>query len=109
MATKVTKEETVTLQDGEEYEIRPLNIKNLRKFMQVVSRFQKLEGDDTEDVEGLDILVEACAVALSKKYPEIAEDTDYLEENLDMDSIAQIMRVAGGVDIAGDPNLPKAG
>jgi len=109
MATQITKEETVTLQDGQEYEVRPLNIKNLRKFMRVVSRFQQLDSEESEDIEGLDILVEACAVAFSKKYPQVAEDTDYLEENLDMDSIGQIMRVAGGVDISGDPNLPKAG
>lgn len=105
MATKVTKEETVTLQDGEEYDVRPLNIKNLRKFMTIIEGFQDVESE----VDGLEIMVEACAVALSKDYPEKAADTDYLEENLDMDSIAQILRVSGGVDISGDPNLTATG
>lgn len=105
MATKVTKEETVTLQDGEEYDVRPLNIKNLRKFMTIIEGFQDVESE----VDGLEIMVEACAVALLKDYPEKAADTDYLEENLDMDSIAQILRVSGGVDISGDPNLTATG
>lgn len=105
MATKVTKEETVTLQDGEEYVVRPLNIKNLRKFMEVIEEFQEAQSE----IEGLDVMVKACSVALQKAYPERAADEDYLEENLDMDSIAQILRVAGGVDISGDPNLTATG
>jgi len=105
MATKVNKEETVTLQDGTEVTIAPLNIKNLRKFMEVVKGFEKA----ADDLEGLDLMVEACAVALSKSNPELAEDNDRLEEVLDMPAINKIMSVAGGVDMSGDPNLPTTG
>ncbi|MCA1799848.1 MAG: hypothetical protein LC650_00955 [Actinobacteria bacterium] len=105
MATKVNKSETITLQDGKEVELKPLNIKNLRDFMAVVKKFQDVD----DEVEGLDIMIEACSVGLRKTAPEIAEDTDYLEENLDMNHIERILFVAGGVDISGDPNLQKAG
>lgn len=105
MATKITKEETVTLQDGEELTVRPLNIKNLREFMKVIKKFSQVE----DDIDGLDIMLEACQVALRKDHEEISENKEYLEDNLDMDSIAQILRVSGGVDISGDPNLTATG
>lgn len=106
MATQITKPETVTLQDGKEIEVRPLNIKNLRKFMAVIKKFEDLTEDESD---GIDIMVEAVQVALLKDHGDIADDRDYLEDNLDMNAINQIMRVAGGVDLSGDPNLPKTG
>lgn len=106
MATKVNKEDTVTLQDGTEVQVRPLNIKNLRKFMEVVQKFEKV----TTEVDGLDLMVEACQVALTKTAPKISEDREYLEENLDMPAIYKIMNVAGGVDMSGDDsNLTATG
>lgn len=105
MATKVNKTETITLQDGKEVELKPLNIKNLRDFMEVVKKFEDV--DDT--VDGLDVMIEACSVGLRKVAPDIASDTDYLEENLDMNHIERILYVAGGVDISGTPNLQTTG
>lgn len=107
MATKVNKEEKVTLQDGREIVVAPLNIKNLRRFMEVVKGFE----DVKTDAEGLDIMVDAVQVALTKADPEIADDRDYLEENLDMPAIHKIMNVAGGVDLSGDgdPNPMRTG
>lgn len=106
MATQIVKEEIVELQDGKELTVKPLNIKGLRKFMAVVKKFEDVDDDE----QGLDLMVEAVQVALTKQHPEEAEDRDYLEENLDMNAINRIMQVAGGVDMSGgDPNLPKAG
>ena len=107
MATTMIREENVTLQDGREVTVRPLNIKNLRKFMSVVQKFQDV--DETDDMAGLDLMVEAVQIALEKAAPDIADNKDYLEENLDIHAIHQIMNVAGGVDMAADPNLPTAG
>lgn len=104
MATQITKPETVTLQDGTEITVRPLSIKHLRKFMAVVKKFE----DVTDELEGIDIMVEACGAALRKDHAEIADDPE-LEDNLDMNAINQILRVAGGVDMSGDPNLPTTG
>ena len=98
MANKVNKEDVVTLHDGTELKIRPLNIKGLRKFMDVVKRF----GEISDDSDGLELMVEACQIALAKAYPEISEDRDYLEENLDLPGVYLIMEIAGGVDMAGD-------
>jgi len=105
MATKVTKAETITLQDGREVELKPLNIKNLRDFMETIKKFQEIE----DEVEGLDVMLEACAIGLRKVAPDIASNSEYLEENLDMNHIERILFIAGGVDMSGDPNLPKTG
>jgi hypothetical protein len=106
MATKIIKEEEIELQDGRKVVVRPLNIKGLRKFMAIVGKFEEVESEE----DSLDLMVEAVQIALTKADPEIADDIDYLEENLDMNSINRIMEVAGGIDMSGgDPNLPKAG
>lgn len=104
MATAVNKKETVTLKDGVKVEITPLSIKNLRKFMDVVKKFEKTK----DELEALDIMIEAVQVALCAVDEEKYADVDYLNDVLDMPTIAQIMRVAGGVDIEEDPNLVAA-
>lgn len=105
MATKITKTEEIVLEDARKIEVRPLNIKLLREFMGVIQKF----GEVDDDIGGLDIMIDAVSVALKKVAPDIAENKEYLEENLNMDNIATILSVAGGVDISGDPNLPKTG
>jgi hypothetical protein len=104
MATKVNRSEKVTLQDGTVVEIKPLNVKNLRLFMEVTKRFSETKTED----EGLNLLVEAAQIALLVADEEKFADTEYLEDVLDMNTIATIMSVAGGVDINADPNLPDA-
>lgn len=104
MATKINKTEKVTLQDGTVVEIRPLNVKNLRLFMEVTKRFAETKTEE----EGLSLLVEAAQIALLVNDEEKFADTEYLEDVLDMNTIATIMSVAGGVDINSDPNLQDA-
>lgn len=102
MATSVApKKEKVVLQDGTVVELRALNIKNLRSFMEVVKKFEGAK----EDSEGLDLMIDACQIALKTFDEEKFEDRDYLEDVLDIENIARIMKIAGGVDINQDPNL----
>lgn len=104
MATKVGKSgEKVTLQDGTVVEIKPLNIKRLRDFMEITKQFEKAK----DDAEGLDLLVRATQVALLAVDEEKYADLDELEDLLDITIIADIMRISGGVDIdsAGNPQL----
>lgn len=103
MATKVYEEETIELQDGTEVVIRPLNIKKLREFMSVI---KKLEAIETEE-ESIDILLEACTIAISQKNKAVSENTDLLEESLDVPTMHRILEVAGGVKM-NDPNLLAA-
>lgn len=105
MATQVYKVETVTVQDGTEITIKPLNIKRLRLFMEIVRDFDKVEDED----ESVDLMVKACALAIGadSKNKEKAQDTDWLEENLDIPTMWKILEVAGGVK-PNDPNLLAA-
>lgn len=104
MANKVNNSEKITLQDGSSVEIRALNIKNLRKFMDVTKKFETVKDEN----EGLDLLIKACQIALVAADEEKFSEVEYLEENLDMETIAQIMKISGGVDINADPNLADA-
>ena len=54
--------------------------------------------------DNLDILVEASGIALTKQLPEIAGNTEQLEDLLDIPTMWKIIEVAGGIKMA-DPNL----
>ena len=60
MATTVYDVEEIQLQNGATVKLKPLTIKELRKFMKVIARTQEVTSED----ETLSILIEACAVAL---------------------------------------------
>lgn len=93
MAKTVYDVESLTLQDGTEIEVRPLNIKQLRKFMEVI---EKMKSAETE-MAGFEVLVDACAICLDKAAPELAADRDKLEEALDIPTINRILEVCGGI------------
>lgn len=102
MATKVFETETLELQDGSVVEIKPLNIKRLRKFMEIV---KDLDGIDED--EAVDLMIKACAIAIEPSDSALAADTDRLEEALDVPTMWKILEVAGGVKM-NDPNLAAA-
>lgn len=103
MATTVYSVEEITLQNGVTVKLKPLTIKELRKFMVVI---QKTADVTTED-ETLTILIEACAVALEKQLPELVKDVDAFEDVLDVPTINRILEVCGGIKMD-DPNLLAA-
>ncbi len=103
MATTVYSVEEITLQNGVTVKLKPLTIKELRKFMVVI---QKTADVTTED-ETLTILIEACAVALEKQLPDLVKDVDAFEDVLDVPTINRILEVCGGIKMD-DPNLLAA-
>ena len=103
MATTVYSVEEITLQNGVTVKLKPLTIKELRKFMVVI---QKTAEVTTED-ETLTILIEACAVALEKQLPDLVKDVDAFEDVLDVPTINRILEVCGGIKMD-DPNLLAA-
>jgi phosphohistidine swiveling domain-containing protein len=103
MATTVYDVEEITLQNGATVKLKPLTIKELRKFMVAI---QKTVNVTTED-ETLTVLIDACAVALEKQLPELVADRDALEDSLDVPTINKILEVCGGIKMD-DPNLLAA-
>jgi homoserine dehydrogenase len=103
LATTVYNVEEITLQNGAVVKLKPLTIKELRKFMQAIQR----TGEATTEDETLDILIDAVAVALEKQQPELVANRDALEDALDVPTINRILEVCGGIKLD-DPNLLAA-
>ena len=103
MATKIYDVEEIQLQNGDKVLLKPLSIKQLRKFMVVVQKTQ----DVTEEDQTLSVLVEACAIALETQLPELTKNLDAFEDALDVPTINRIMEVCGGIK-RDDPNLIAA-
>jgi hypothetical protein len=102
VATQVYTVEEVKLQDGATVALKPLNIKNLRRFM---TKFKELENLKTDD-EVVDFLIEIaqlCLASLNKKY----EDTEKFEDAVDMPTVHKIIEICGGVKL-NDPELAAA-
>jgi hypothetical protein len=86
--------------DGKKRFIRPLTIRQLRKFMKVANQMKPTDdGQMSED--DIDRMVESAAIALATTDPELAADPDALEDILDLKSYQKLMAAAMG----NDPNL----
>lgn len=114
MATKVYTAEELELQDGSKVTIKPLTIKRLRKFMKVVNELNKVEaGEDGEldeeeqEDRAMELMVDACAIAIAPSNPDLAENRERLEDALDIPTMWRILEVAGGIQM-GNPT-PMAG
>ena len=87
----------IVFADGKTRIIKPLTIRQLRKFMKVAANLQvKNESEMTDD--DVDAMVEAASIALAKVDPELAEDLDALEDVLDLRCFAELMSAAMGND-----------
>lgn len=85
----------IVFADGKTRTIKPLTIRQLRKFMKIVKDLNTESGMTDDDI---DIMVEAAAVALAAVDPDLAEDTDALEDILDLRSFGELMSAAMGSD-----------
>ena len=103
MATTVYSVEEITLQNGVTVKLKPLTIKELRKFMAAIAKTAEVTTED----ETLTILIDACAVALEKQLPDLVKDRDAFEDTLDVPTINRILEVCGGIKMD-DPNLLAA-
>ena len=103
MANTVYDVEEVQLQNGQTAKLKPLSIAELRKFMAVMEKSKTIENEN----ESLDILIEACGIALEKQLPDLAKNKEELENALDVPTINKILEVCGGIKLD-DPNLIAA-
>jgi len=89
----------IVFADGKTRTIKPLTIRQLRKFMKVANELKLTDDNDMTD-EDIDKMVEAAGIALAKVDPDLAEDNDALEDILDLRCFGELMAAAMG----GDPN-----
>ena len=85
----------ITFADGKTRTIKPLTIRNLRKFMAVV---KDLKTEDTLSDADIDIMVEAAGISLATVDPELGNNKEKLEDVLDLRSFGELMSAAMGSD-----------
>jgi hypothetical protein len=90
----------IVFADGKKRVIKPLTIRQLRKFMKVANQLQVRTDSEMTD-EDIDKMVEAASIALAKVDPELADDPEALEDILDLKCFSLLMAAAMG----NDPNL----
>ena len=96
MAT-ATEEKTVTLIDGTKIKVRPLKISLLRPFMK---KFEGVAVVAEDNEKSMDLLIDCVMIAMKQYKPELAEDKEALEENLDLPTVYKIVEEASGIRIS---------
>lgn len=104
MATKVYDELEIELEDGSTLNVKPLPIKGLRKFMEVVTMVGQ-EGIETEN-EAMEVFLDAAVICFqyldSKRFKESKKED--IEDLITVPTMMKILEIAGGLKAA-DPNL----
>ena len=83
--------------DGKIRTIRPLTIRQLRKFMKVANAMKTSDEGSMSD-EDIDKMVESAAIALMATDPDLASDPETLEDILDLKTYSLLMSAAMGND-----------
>ena len=102
MATTVYDVLDIELSDGSTIELKPLPIKQLRKFMEIINAMQDVE-DGSADA-AMEIFIKAAMICLKSTRPDLAEDQDKFEEIIETPTMMKILEVVGGLKLT-DPNL----
>lgn len=94
----VRKGELIYFADDKERLIRPLTIKQLRKFVKVIDKMDagKLEGGTSMTDEDIDLMIEAAQIILEKSDPILASDIDAIEDAVDLSIFNKLMGIAMG-------------
>jgi hypothetical protein len=101
LATTVYDIVEIELSNGEILTLKPLPIKQLRAFMDVIG---KMDNDDASDASAIDTFVEAAMLCLKSIKPELSTDKDKFEEVIETPTMMKILEVCGGLKL-NDPNL----
>jgi hypothetical protein len=105
LATTVYDVVEVELANGEVLTLKPLPIKQLRKFMSVIKKMDVENPDEIGTEEAaMDIFIEAAMVCLEVSKPELSKDRDKFEEVIEVPTMMKILEIAGGLKLT-DPNL----
>ena len=107
MATKVYDTLEIELENGDVVELKPLPIKSLRKFMEVINKID--DEDNQSELGAMDTFLAGAIICLKglnpEKYGEMKDEE--IEELLNVPTMLKILEVAGGLKAA-DPNLMGA-
>lgn len=103
MATTVYDIVEIELRDGSTISLKPLPIKQLRKFMDIINKGQ--EADNENPYAAMELFSEAAMLCmLTTERPELGTDRDKFEEVIETPTMMKILEVVGGLNLT-DPNL----
>jgi hypothetical protein len=102
LATTVYEIVEIELSDGSTIALKPLPIKQLRKFMAVVNAMG-LDENKTE-LDAMDQFVEAAIICVEGLGRKDLATQEKFEEVIDTPTMMKILEVAGGLKLT-DPNL----
>jgi hypothetical protein len=103
LATTVYDIVEIELSNGETLTIKPLPIKQLRAFMEVIKTMEN--ADSQTDDAAMDTFIEAAMVCLKGLgRADLAADRDKFEEIIEIPTMMKILEIAGGLKLT-DPNL----
>ncbi|NCW12505.1 MAG: hypothetical protein EBV82_04930 [Chitinophagia bacterium] len=97
MADK-TQPSEIKLIDGTVLKAVPLKISLLRPFM---TRFADLTKVAEDNDKSMDVLLDCVQIALKQYKPELADDREALEENIDLPTVYKLVDAASGVNLQG--------
>jgi hypothetical protein len=102
LATTVYDVVEIELADGSNISLKPLPIKQLKKFMTVIRSIDADE-DATED-DAMDTFIKAAMICLEIFKPELSQDIEKFEAVIEVPTMMKILEVCGGLKLT-DPNL----
>lgn len=86
----------VDFADGVTRHIKPLTIRQLRKFVVVIEKMTTTEDAAAMSEQDIDLMRDASKIILEKVDPGLASDDDRLEDTVDIVVFNQLMNVAMG-------------
>ncbi len=104
MATTVYDTLEIELSDGSNVTLRPLPIKQLKKFMVIIDEMKDPANEEKTEAEAMDVFIRAAIVCLEGMKSPLAENRDQFEEIIDTPTMMKILEVCGGLSL-NDPNL----
>jgi len=102
LATTVYDVVEIELSDGTAVILKPLPIKQLKKFMAVIKEMELPENESEE--AAMEVFIKAAMVCLEAVKSPLSEDKDKFEEVIDTPTMMKILEVCGGLKL-NDPNL----
>lgn len=102
MATTVYKSEEITLYSGKVITLRPLKISILRAFM---TEFERMADAMSDNNKSIDVIMDCVAIAMRQYDPELADNREALEDELDLPTAYKVIEVGAGIKLNDDdPN-----
>jgi hypothetical protein len=102
LATTVYDVVDIELSDGTSITLKPLPIKQHRKFMEIINSMQ--ESEDQSEEAAMDVFIRASMECLKVSRPDLGTNRENFEEVIEIPTMMKILEVSGGLKLT-DPNL----